>query len=700
MRQVCIVPSGVQQWTRGVFAAGGGRFAFCSTLAIYIFRVRGFVLDKILVGHDKMITTLCWSPHDPNLIASASSDQVLKIWNVKTQTVVCELKNSGLHAQTLTWTLYDAYTLLITSGGAFRAWDTKNGKLNKIRDFREGTINCVSLSTRDKNKVALGLESGHVYLYNVSTDKTVKIDMNAPIIDVKWDPRSENYFLVALNDGRISLYDSETSTEMSVFARHAGGLRALAWVPEIPGGFVTVSDRNGVMRLWNVSQTSPVELLKTGKDGFHSILFISGDTALCAFKDGMVSVYNVSRKQVEWSTEGGHTETIFDCCFKSTDPNILATASYDSTVRLWDVRNAKCVSKLLGAKGVLYALTWSPDGTQLASCSSEGKINVYDVEKAIVVKTLAAHRSPAYRVVWNQRDPNLLASASADSLIAVSRVSQGDFLTRLQHPQAVFGVAWSTFNTHVLASACQDGNVYVWGVDSKQQPPAPITILKGHRAKVFNVAWSPLLPDTLLSGSDDRTAIVWNVKSGEKTVLTGHTSNVRGLLWHAEIPFLVITGSWDATIRLWDIRTGVCIKVVEDHHADVYGISAHPQRPFVLATASRDTTIRMWSLDQLYCGLKVRALMGSNVCGTVADNARSNGDLRRGMVLSGPGSSSLLKQLESAQTTAAKYGAVFNFFSLPAGTFEPLFAFAKRFPPTTARLERSGVSNLESPGAR
>ena len=37
--------------------------------------------------------------------------------------------------------------------------------------------------------------------------------------------------------------------------------------------------------------------------------------------------------QVEWSTEGGHTETIFDCGFNVADPNILATASYDSTVR-------------------------------------------------------------------------------------------------------------------------------------------------------------------------------------------------------------------------------------------------------------------------------------------------------------------------------------------------------------------------------
>lgn len=83
-----------------------------------------------------------------------------------------------------------------------------------------------------------------------------KIALGSPVVEVAWDPRSENYLLVAQKDGKISLYDTEAkeAKEVSVFARHSGGLRALAWVPEIPGGFVTVSERNGVIRMWNVSQ--------------------------------------------------------------------------------------------------------------------------------------------------------------------------------------------------------------------------------------------------------------------------------------------------------------------------------------------------------------------------------------------------------------------------------------------------------------
>ena len=106
------------------------------------------------------------------------------------------------------------------------------------------------------------MEDCFVHILTLSNNKHSKIQTQQPVTEAAWDPRSENYILIAQKDGKISLYDVETLKEMSVFSRHSGGLRALAWVPEIPGGFVTVSERNGVIRLWNVSQVRyPLDVL-------------------------------------------------------------------------------------------------------------------------------------------------------------------------------------------------------------------------------------------------------------------------------------------------------------------------------------------------------------------------------------------------------------------------------------------------------
>lgn len=50
-----------------------------------------------------------------------------------------------------------------------------------------------------------------------------------------------------------------------------------------------------------------------------------------------------------------------------------------------------------GSTGVLYSLSWSPDGTLMASSSSEGKIFIYDVEKGVVVRTVQTNKEASAR---------------------------------------------------------------------------------------------------------------------------------------------------------------------------------------------------------------------------------------------------------------------------------------------------------------
>jgi len=60
MRQQLLSPPGCQLWNTACCASSpGGRFAYCSTLAIYIYG-SDYVLEKIIGGFEKTITALCW----------------------------------------------------------------------------------------------------------------------------------------------------------------------------------------------------------------------------------------------------------------------------------------------------------------------------------------------------------------------------------------------------------------------------------------------------------------------------------------------------------------------------------------------------------------------------------------------------------------------------------------------------------------
>lgn len=48
----------------------------------------------------------------------------------------------------------------------------------------------------------------------------------------------------------------------------------------------------------------------------------------------LVGVFNQQKNRLEYTTEMGHSETVFDCRFKPSNSNIMATSSYDNTVKV------------------------------------------------------------------------------------------------------------------------------------------------------------------------------------------------------------------------------------------------------------------------------------------------------------------------------------------------------------------------------
>jgi WD40 repeat protein len=64
----------------------------------------------------------------------------------------------------------------------------------------------------------------------------------------------------------------------------------------------------------------------------------------------------------------------------SPDGKTLATASGDSTVRLWDLATHRQIGKALtGHTGPVTSAAFSPDGKTLASASGDGTVRLWDV---------------------------------------------------------------------------------------------------------------------------------------------------------------------------------------------------------------------------------------------------------------------------------------------------------------------------------
>eukprot|EP00741_Cyanophora_paradoxa_P001368 tig00000480_g1324.t1 len=682
LRQVALVPAGCQLWNKDIAVVAGDRFVYCSTLAICIYKIDEFRLEKIIAAFEKTITAVAVNHHDQNQIVTASVDGQIRLWDIRQEREVFSIVVGDHVPVFLDWSPHDPDTLLSASpAGIVRLWNMSRGDGRPIKDFNNVNIRVIRWAPKKANVVLAGTAEGTLALWDGQANKLkkglFKREQEDPVVDLQWDPLSDYYAVVAYKSGSMALYDLQGEQTLFEFEPQNGGIRSVAWIPGVPGGFVTAADKVGVIRTWSASQKGPMGVIKAGKSGFQSLVFArASDRALCTFKDGSAGSYNLGKRRWEAQREGGHTETVFDCAFKPADANILATAAYDGIVRLWDVSQNRFLDRIPGADGVIYCLSWAPAGTEdehkVLGASSTGALYVFDTQRGNVWKKHAKlHAQSTFRCAWHPSDRSLAASTSADGTCVVFKVATGEACRRYKHPRPAFGVAWNPHTPTQLATACEDGVVRVFDLSSE----APLLQLKGHTAKAFNVAWHPTLPHTLLSTSDDQTARVWNTQTGECRVLAGHTSNVRGAVWHPELPWMCITGSWDCTIRVWDVRTQACVQAVDDHHADVYGIDAHPARPFLLASVSRDTSLRFWSLADFVAPLAAFALARLSLDPALASQEAA---MRPGApaVLCGAASRERARQVKAAGDDLERAALLADFFLPPDGLRE-LFDMAR-----------------------
>ncbi|XP_062349592.1 WD repeat-containing protein 17 isoform X5 [Cinclus cinclus] len=613
VKQVGLLAAGCQPWNKDICAASGDRFAYCATLAVYIYqldhRYNEFKLHAIMSEHKKTITAISWCPHNPDVFASASADSLVIIWNVNEQKVVAKLENTkGIPASLgWCWNAGDAVAF-VSHRGPLYIW-TISGPDSGVTVHREAhsflsDISLFRWHPKKKGKVVFGHIDGSLSLFQPGSKNQKHVlrpeslegtDEEDPVTALEWDPLSNDYLLVANLHNGVRLVDSESLSCITTFSfpSAAASVQCLAWVSSAPGMFITGDSQVGVLRVWNVSRTTPVDNFKLKQTGFHGLHVLSSPPkkkscssqyptknhhtsstseavppptltqnqafslppghTVCCFMDGGVGLYDMGAKKWDFLRDLGHVETIFDCKFKPDNPDLLATASFDGTIKVWDINTLSAVYTSPGNEGVIYSISWAPGNLNcIAGGTSRNGGFIWDVRKGKMITRFSEHgKNGIFCIAWSHKDSKRIATCSSDGFCII-RTIDGNVLHKYKHPAAVFGCDWSQNNN----------TVRIW--DYTQ--------------------------DACIN------------------VLSGHTAPVRGLMWNPEIPYLLISGSWDYTIRVWDTRDGTCLDTVYDHGADVYGLTCHPSRPFTMASCSRDSTVRLWSLTPLINPLQINII--------------------------------------------------------------------------------------------
>ncbi|EFA83162.1 glutamate-rich WD repeat-containing protein 1 [Heterostelium album PN500] len=173
-------------------------------------------------GHEASVEDIQWSPSEVNVFASCSSDQTIKVWDIRSRKPAISVHAHESDVNVISWSRKVGY-LMVSGGddGSFRVWD--------LRNF--------------KNDSPVSNFTYH----------------NGPISSLQWNPFDESQVIVASNDNQVTVWDFslEEDTEEfegteetddyqvppQLFFIHQGqhDVKEVHWHPQIPHVAITTA---------------------------------------------------------------------------------------------------------------------------------------------------------------------------------------------------------------------------------------------------------------------------------------------------------------------------------------------------------------------------------------------------------------------------------------------------------------------------
>ncbi|HSP24756.1 MAG TPA: c-type cytochrome [Saliniramus sp.] len=280
---------------------------------------------------------------------------------------------------------------------------------------------------------------------------------------------------------------------------HGGPVRALSASPDgataISGSF----DTSAI--IWNISEGSAEQVLRLHEGSVNAVLALGDGRYVTAGEDGRIAFWNAGEVEPQ-RVVTDHTAPVVALAL-SPDRNVIASASWDRTVRLTN-RDGETVRVLEGHQDNVNGVAFAPDGA-IVTAGYDATVRIWPADGSTAL--VAPLPTPLNAVAVTGDDK--IVAAGADGMLRILDM-RGERLAEIEaQPLPIIALGLSPDGTRVAAAGVR-GSVAIIDLETRET----LVTLVGPGLPVWSLAFAPD-GETLLTGGSDRIVRRWDAQTGE-----------------------------------------------------------------------------------------------------------------------------------------------------------------------------------------